>query len=504
MSTIRRQSIISSGIIYLGFALGFLNTYLFTRQGGFTQTQYGLTGIFMSIGSIMYSFANLGMQAYIYKFYPYYQDNLSRKNNDLITWALLAGIAGFSLVLMGGFIFKHLVIRKFGAHSSELLNYYYWIFPFGFGLTMYSLLEAYAWQVKKSVLTSYLREVQFRVFTTILIVFFVSRIFSSFDIFIKFYTFGYIIITITLLVILLSKKEINFTIAASRVSKKFWRKIMVLAGFVWSGGLLHNIAAVFAPIVIAAVMPRGLANAGIFIIAQYMTSIMQAPQRGIIAASLAPLSKAWKDKDLEKIKKIYHASSINQLLFSTGIFVLIWLNFKDGITSFHLQQNYLESQYVFFFLGLACIIDMGTGVNSQIIGTSTFWRFDFITGIVLLALSLPLTYILTKNTGVVGPAIANLISFTIYNLLRYLYLLKKFNMQPFSLKTLYTILSGLGGYLICWFLFDSHNGFIWIILRSFLFILLYIFATIRFNLSPDVLPVWKTIKKRIGIKASNV
>jgi O-antigen/teichoic acid export membrane protein len=302
------------------------------------------------------------------------------------------------------------------------------------------------------------------------------------------------------LVTLLIKKEINFTLTASRVSKKFKRKIMILDGFVWSGGLLHNIAAVFAPIVIAAVMPRGLANAGIFIIAQYMTSIMQAPQRGVIAASLAPLSKAWKDKDLEKINKIYHASSINQLIFSTGIFVLIWLNFKDGISSFHLQQSFLESQYVFFFLGLTCIIDMGTGVNAQIIGTSTFWRFDFITGIVLLALSLPLTYILAKNTGVVGPAIANLISFTIYNLLRYLYLLKKFNMQPFNLKTLYTILAGAGGYLICWLLFDRYHGFLWIILRSILFLLLFLFATIQFNLSADVLPVWKTIKKRMGIK----
>jgi O-antigen/teichoic acid export membrane protein len=500
MSIIRRQSIISSGIVYFGFALGFLNTYLFTRQGGFTQTQYGLTGIFMSIASIMYSFANLGMQAYIYKFYPYYNDNLSRKNNDLITWALLAAMVGFGLVLIGGFVFKNLVIRKFGEHSAELVKYYYWIFPFGFGLTLYSLLEAFAWQVKKSVFTSYLREVQFRVFTTILIVLFITRIFNSFDLFIKFYAFGYIIIAATLLCSLLLKKEIHFTFSISRVTKKFRKKIITLAAFIWGGGLLHNIAAVFAPIVIAAVMPKGLANAGIFIIAQYMTSIMQAPQRGIIAASLAPLSKAWKDKDLEKINIIYHRSSINQLIFSVGIFVLIWLNFKDGFTTFHLQKNYLDAQYAFFFLGLTCIIDMGTGVNAQIIGTSTFWRFDFITGIILLALSLPLTYILTKNTGVVGPAIANLISFTLYNLLRYIFLLRKFNMQPFSMKTLYTLIAGVVGYFICHFLFYQHQGFLWIILRSGVFISFYLFIIINFGLSPDVLPVWETIKKRIGIK----
>jgi O-antigen/teichoic acid export membrane protein len=72
MSDIRRQSIISSFVVYFGFALGFLNTYLFAREGGFSPEQYGLTGIFVAIANVMFAFANLGMQAYIHKFYPYY------------------------------------------------------------------------------------------------------------------------------------------------------------------------------------------------------------------------------------------------------------------------------------------------------------------------------------------------------------------------------------------------------------------------------------------------
>ena len=499
MSTIRRQSIFSSGIVYFGFALGFLNTYLFTRQGGFTQTQYGLTGIFISIANIMFSFANLGMQAYVYKFYPYYNDNLPKKQNDLITIGLLVATIGFVLVLLGGITFKSLVIRKFGEHSAELVKYYYWIFPFGFGLTIYSLLESYAWQKKESVFTSYLREVQFRIFTAILIVFFITGIFRSFDAFIKFYAFGYLIIAITLLTYLITKKEIHFTFSISRVTKKFRKKIITLAALIWSGSLLHNVAAVFAPIVIAAVMKDGLAFAAVFTLGQFMTSIMQAPQRGIIAASMAHLSKAWKDKDLKKINLIYHRSSINQLIFSAGIFLLIWLNFTDGILSFHLQKNYLEARYVFFFLGLNCIIDMGTGLNAQIIGTSTFWRFDFITGVILLTISLPLTYILTKATGIVGPAIATLIAFTVYNFIRYIFLLRKFNMQPFDAKTIYTILLAAADFLICHYLFSSHHGIVWIILRSATFIAIYFPAIIYLKLSPDVLPVWETIKKRLGI-----
>src|SRR5579871_1964907 len=498
MSTIRRQSIISSGIVYLGFAFGFLNTYLFTRQGGFTQTQYGLTGIFVSIANIMFSFANLGMQAYIHKFFPYYSDNLERKKNDLAMVELVIGIAGFVLVLMGGFVFKNLVIRKFGANSQDLIKYYSWTFPFGFGFTLYSLLEAYAWQQKKSVFTTYLREVQFRALTTLLIVLTTAHIFSSFDPFIKLFSLNYLIIAFTLLIYLVFMKEIHFTFSISRVTKKFRKKIAALAAFVWSANLLHNVAAVFSPIVLAAVMPKGLANAGIFMLAQYMTSIMQAPQRGIIASSIAPLSKAWKDKDIKKINRIYQSSSINQLIFSIAIFMLIWLNFKDGIDTFNLQKDFLQAQPVFFFLGLNCIIDLGTGVNAQIIGTSTFWRFDFITGVILLSISLPLSYIFTKNFGLVGPAVATLISFAIYNFIRFLFLFRKFEMQPFSKETVYTLLIAIADFFICSFLFSNKSGIVWILIRSTTFISLYAVTVFYLKLSPDIQPVLTTIKKKLG------
>ena len=339
MSTIRRQSIISSGIVYFGFALGFINTYLFTREGGFTPSEYGLVGTFLAIANVMFSFASLGMQAYIYKFYPYYSDNLPPDKNDMMAWALLSSIVGFVMVMVGGLIFKNLVIRKFGANSAELVRYYYWVFPFGFGLTMYSLLEAFAWQLKKSVLTNYLREIQFRLYTTILIILSVVGAIRHFDLFIKLYALGYIILALTLLIYLVVTKQIHLTFQPSRVTKKFFKKIITLASFVWSGGLISNIANVFDIIVIAAVIPNGLVFAGIFMLAQNIASLIQAPQRGIISASIAPLSRAWKDKNFERINLIYHRSSINQLIFAAGMFVLIWINFTDGVITFHLQKS---------------------------------------------------------------------------------------------------------------------------------------------------------------------
>ena len=500
MSQIRRQSIISSLMVYVGFALGFFNTYLFTKEGGFTKEQYGLTGIFIALANLMFSFANLGMPSYIFKFYPYYQDNLEKKRNDILTWALLVSLIGFCFVVIGGIYFKDLIIFKFGKNSPEFVNYYYWIFPFGLGLTLYSILESYAWQQQKSIFTNFLREVFFRALTTILIICTFIGWLGKYDLFIKIYSFTYLITALFLLVYLVKNGNLHLTFKVSVVTKKFSKKILTLVKFIYGGTLVYAVAGVFDTILLASVSINGLAAVAVYSLAQNMASLIQAPQRGIISSSIAALSKAWKDKDQNRILNIYRQSSINQLVFAVGMFCLIWLNFEDGIFTFHLQSGYIDAKWIFFFIGLMRIVDMGTGLNAQIISTSTLWKFEFYTGIILLSLTLPMNYILTKYYfDVMGPAIANLFSFTIYNLIRFWYLKKKFNMQPFTLKSLYTIILGIVSFYVCFYLFDSYHGFIWLVIRSTCFIGLYGCGTILLKLSSDIIPVWNSFQKRLGL-----
>lgn len=499
MSTIRRQSIISSGLVYFGFGLGFLYTILFAK--GFTPDQYGLTNMFLALGSIMYYVGNLGMPTYIYKFFPYYRDHLPPRRNDMLTWALLAGLVGFLLILVAGLVFKGFVIRKFSNQSPELVQYYYWIFPFGFGLSFYSLLEAYAWQLKRSVLTSYFREVQLRLFNILLVILFYAGILRSFDTFIKLYTFGYVFLALCLLVYLFVNREMHFTLHVSRVTRRFFKKIVAQASLVWSGQLLYNVSLFFAQIVIAAVVPGGLKYVAIYSLAQIVASLIQAPQRAVIAASIGPLSQAWKDKDYGRISRIYQRSSINQLIFSVGMFLLIWINFRDGVLTFHLKPDYLEAQEAFLYIGLMRIIDMGTGVTNQIIGTSTYWRFDFFTGLILTAITLPMNYFLTKTIGFVGPAIADLFTFSLYNAIRWLFLYRRFHMQPFTLRTIYTLLLGAAVWWITQALFGPEGGFGRIVLRSLLFLGLYGAGVLGLRLSEDVSPIWNTVKKRLGLRS---
>jgi O-antigen/teichoic acid export membrane protein len=482
-------------VIYLGFGVGALNTYFFTSY--FTPTQFGLTTIFMAVATMMTALAMVAMPSYIYKFYPYYKDHVPLRKNDMLSWALLVGCIGFVMVMIGGWVFKSLVVRKFGEHSPELLQYYYWIFPMGLGLTIYTILESYTWNIGKPVLTSLLKEVAWRLFTTLLIVLFITGLINSFDIFIKLYAFGFPAIALILFVYLVAKKRAFFTFTISNVTRRFFKKIVAFTIFIYSAGIISTISQVIDTIVIASI--NGTEKAGIFSLAQYLANVIQAPQRGIVAASIPHLSRAWKDKNHGRLQMIYQRSSINLLIFAMGLFLLMSLDYSEAILTFGLRADYLLSFNAFLLLGLMRIVDMGTGLNAQIIGTSNYWRFELISGIVLLLVMIPLTILLTRAYGILGPAIANLISITTYNLIRIIFLWFKFKLFPFTMQSLYTILSGLAAFLLCYYLFRNVHGMAGLVIRSIVFIGLYAGCVIGLRLTPDVQPVMNTVRRRLRI-----
>jgi O-antigen/teichoic acid export membrane protein len=495
MSQVRKQSIISTIFVYAGFVIGFVNTYLFTRQGSvFTPAEYGLTNVFIAVGNLMFAFANLGMVSVVYKFYPYYNDNLPKKKNDLLTWSLLVSIIGFCFVILVGIVFKDFVIRKFSGNSPEFIQYYYWVFPFGFSILLFSMFEVFAWNIRKSIFTTFLRELLFRLLTLILIFFLSFKLIHTFDTFIKIYAFTYGGVALVLLFYLAWKKEFYITFSISRVTKKFYRKMLSMASLIYVGSTIYTIATFIDSIIIMSLW--GMAATGIFYLGFVVSGLIQAPQRGAVAASIPVLSKAWKDKDYDKINLIYQRSGINLLIASLGIFLLVWLNYTDAVTTFKLKPAYLESKWIFFFLGLAKVVDMGTGVNSQIIGTSTFWRFEFVSGMVLLSLAVPLNYVLVKHFGIIGAGYSTLISYSVYNVIRIIFLKRKFNMHPFSMKTVYAIILAFLAYFICYYTFDSFHGFFGILLKTSVFTALYGGAIVYFDLSPDVLPIWDNIKSK--------
>lgn len=502
MSNIRRQSIISSLIIYFGFAVGLLNTYLFTKQGLFLDEQFGLYNAFIAIAMMMMAVANMAMPSYIYKFFPYYKDHLPERKNDQMSIALVVGLIGFLIVVLAGILLKGLVIRKYITNAPEIVTHYNWIFVLGAGLLLFTILEAYSWQLHKSVFTNFLREVAWRLFTTVLIVLFSYGIIDNFDLFIQLFSFSYPFIAGVLLVYLIISGKLHFVSTISKVTRRYARSILRLCGFVYFGSLIFTISLVFDSLVISSKLDNALAQLAIYSVAQNIASMIQVPQRGIIAASIAHLSRAWKEKNMGLLQRVYQRSSINQLIFACGFFGLIVLSFTDAVVTFQLKDSYVHAFYVVIFLGLAKLVDMGTGVNAQIIATSTYWRFEMLSGVVLLLVMLPLSYLFTVQYGIAGTGAAQLISISVYNIIRIVFLWSKFRLFPFTKQTLYTVLLAGACFVIPYFLCRDLHGWMGMFLRSALFCALFGAGVFGFRLSPDLDAVVKAIRNRLGFRKS--
>jgi O-antigen/teichoic acid export membrane protein len=496
MSQIRRQSIISTLIIFTGFIIGLVNNLLFAQKQWFSLEEYSLTRNLFDFGQVIFAGSFWGMNAVLYKFFPYYESHTTKKENDLLGWAIVIPLIGFLIFTGVGFLFQDFFYQKFGK-SQLLIHYYELLYPCGLGILMFAILEAYCWCLRRSILSNFLKETLLRLLTSILIALFISGI-IDYDTFIKLFASLYLVLVVALLVILKRSGNLHFTLKPSKLTRRLRKKMVVFGLFIFGGTLMAVVAAVIDSIIITSVK-GGVVN-GVFSFNQYISNIIQVPQRSIIAATIPVLATYWKEKQLDKIATIYKRSSINLLLAGLFIFGLIWLNYHDGIVAFNLNRDIEEGKWLAFFMALKFIVDMGTGVNGQIIGTSNYWRFEFITGIILLVLMGGLNYILINRIGLVGAGVSNLIAYTIYNAIRIWFLWKKYRMQPFSIKTLHTLLLAVAAYLLAWGCGYYLPTWLALFVRSLVFTLVFFGGIYKFNLTPDFLPVLNTLKKRLGLK----
>jgi O-antigen/teichoic acid export membrane protein len=498
MGNIRKQTIVSSILVYLGFGVGAVNMLLYSSESGpFSLEEFGLTRIFFDYAQNMLALGALGAIPVIYKFYPFYKDNLPKEKMDIMTWALFSTLIGMLLILLLAWLFQSYFVNIYTAKSGLVVDYYSWMIPFSLGMLFFSVLEGFSWAVGKSVLSNFLKETLLRIITFFLIVA-VYLGWINYATFIHLFSTLYLIIFLVLLVQLIREKKLYFSFTISRVTKKFWKKMLGMQLLTYGGTCIASIAATIDVFIIAGF--QNLKAVGIFVFAQYAANLIQVPLRSIQAVSAGILSQAWKDKNLKEIDRIYKRSCINLLLLALFVFGNLWLNVKEAIQVLHIQNDYADGLTVIFVLGMVRIIDAGTGLNALVINTSTFWKFDFYSGVVLLALRLPLTYFLIKNYGILGSAIAELIAYSIYNFIRFEFLRRKFNMQPFDIKTLYALLLAIAAYFIAHLLGWSLSGWPSIAIKTILFSGVMVVGIFYGKITPDAHQLLEVAKNKWGRK----
>jgi hypothetical protein len=161
MTTIRRQSIFSLGFIYAGFLIGAFNVlYLFPKY--FTPAEFGLTRLLLELSLLLSTLCTVGMVPVSIKFFPFHKKYLPDRKNDLLFVTLSITVIALIIMLVVLPWLKPLVIRKFGYRSPLFVEYFDLLYPLTIGMTLFSLYEGYAWIIRKTVVSNFLKEFLFR------------------------------------------------------------------------------------------------------------------------------------------------------------------------------------------------------------------------------------------------------------------------------------------------------------------------------------------------------
>jgi len=488
MGIIQKQGLKSSFYIMIGFVIGAVNLLVLFPLF-FSKTDQGLIRAMIDIGATLSVFCTLGTLPVVYKFFPFYNQYLGAKKNELPFITLVVNLIGFGILLLIGWQQKDFIIRKLGKSPSLAENFNY-VYIYTFFLLMFYWLESFAWGLQKGVVTNFLKETIIRIITTILILAFGFK-FINLATFIALFSCIYAIPTLVLLSNLIQSNKwsiSNFKI--SSVTRRLRGRMISFALFVFAGQFFNLLARTNDTFLIFGL--RGLSDTGIFAIATYVSAILEIPQRSLTSITIPVLAESWKNKDLANIKHIYHKSVSNLLAIGILLFGLVWLNIENLVAFLNWISNKQGGGYdaltkLIFILGLAKLIDLGTGVNSQIISTSNYWRFDFYTNVFYIILSLPLNYYLIKNYGLEGLAFSNLVALTLYNCVRFGFLYKKFNLQPYTWKHGIFLFLSIGIMLLVHQIPSNSNFVINIGIQSFTYGIAFYGLAYWINPAPEIL-----------------
>lgn len=490
MGIVRKQSIASSIYIYIGFAIGAFNVlYLFPKY--LTPEEFGLTRLLQDVAMLIAMFCTLGSSPAMIKFYPFYRSFLQKKKNDLPFWGIFVCMIGCLIFALTTPFTKELISRKFGSKSALFVDYFFFIYPMVVSYCFWYLLESISFSIQKTVLPNFLKEVGFRIVTTLFVTLYAFKI-IGFNSFIWLFSFVYTTPVIFLFIYLYRTGVINFTFRTSNVTKRLGKQIILFSLFVFSGQVLNLVAKTIDTIVISSQSINGLADTAVFTIATYLVSIMDVPLRGMNGIASTVIAYAWKDRDIKKIQDIYHKTALNLTVAGAGIFGILLLN-QNNLVSY-LGVKYSNLPYLLLILGLAKMIDLSAGLNAQILLSSKYWRIDFISNMLLVILSIPLNVFLVKQFNVIGSAYATIIAITIYNVARFIAIWYIFKLQPFGFKNLITLFFAILAFIIAFIIPVNNNFIIDGCIKTTIFCLVYLTLILKFKVSADI---WSIFEEKI-------
>jgi len=485
MGIIAKQSLKGSVYTYAGAIIGFINIGLLMPTF-FETEEVGLVNLLISFTLMFTQLSGLGFGNVITRIFPYFKND-TKGHNGILTIGIITTTLGLFLSFILFFLLKDfLVFSKSG--NSPLLEESICLVPILISFhVFYMLFDSYNKVILDTVTGSFLREFLVRALNLIIIGLYVfGKI--SFNHFVLLYVFIYILPTVIIIAVLIKRKvfyisKINIEIFIEYKKEMFFIGLFaIISGFSWMAAI--NIDKYMINYFI------DLSAAGIYTVAISFGSVIGIPSRALRRISSVIISEAWKQNDKKIIIDVYKKSTINLLVIAVFLFIGIWINI-DNIYS--IIPKFSGGKFVFLFVGISSIVEMGSGIASLTIANSKYFRFNAYVVVFLILFVVITNIIFIPIWGVIGAAFASMLCTLIAVVSRFLFLNIKYKFQPYSYNHLIVFIIGGGIILINYFLPRFENVFIDIFIRSAFVTVFYIPLILITNVSEDINKYYKTI-----------
>lgn len=491
MGIIKQQSIQSSIYNYIGVGLGFLNSAILLPLL-LSEEQLGMLSFLNSLSSIIAALCTLGTPLVTLKLFPHYR-NASNQNNGFFSYTLIMTLTGAFLGIIGYWLSQDYLLSDNNSAKG------YTPFVLGFSAILifrivFRNFDGYIRMLFNTVLGSFLENLLLK-----LCIFIALAIYwwlNGYDYSILFYLYSFALSLpgiVSIVYLALAKdKSLNLSLFMS-ASKGLGKEILSISVY----GLLGTLG-VLVVVEIDAVMignMLSLEHTAIYKTSFFFGTFCSIPSRALKRISVVMASEAWKNNDLESIKKLYQKSSLNLFLFGTYLFLGVWINL-DYVYEI-LPDAYASGRMVILIIGVSQLFDLITGVNSEIISSSKHYKFTTYFICLLIILAISFNYLLIPSLGIDGAALASLLSIIIYNISKLIFLYWKIKIQPFTIS----ILKIIGIACICFLIPDNilpqlENIYLGILIKGGLLTILFWTLAYFLKVSEDInQTIDKTLKK---------
>lgn len=481
MGLVANQSFKNIILTYLGFLLGGINTlFLYTK---FLSTQqYGMVNYMLSLATVLTPLMAFGVHNTVVKFYSSFKTRVSL--NSFLTLILFLPLLVVIPVVAATYVFNESISEFLAVKNDIIKNYIWHTCIIAVALGYFEVFFAWVKVQMKTVFGIFMKEVFHRAGAMVLLGLLYFKVIDL-DAFMN----GLVVVYVLKMVIM---KIYAFTVKWPVLTFKRLNNV----GAILKYSMLIIIAGSVATVLLDVdkVMMGSYINIekiAYYSVAVYIAAVIAVPQRAMHQILMPLSAKYLNDKDFGSLKNLYQKSSLNLVVVSGLIFLLITLNINQLYLLMPNSAAYSKGLFVLFIISVGKFYDALLGSNNAILFNSDYYRMVLILGVVLVLIMVVLNMVFIPMLGINGAAIATFIAVFLYNSVKIGFVYKKFKILPFSKATAKTLILIAGFMLVFYFWEFPFHPIIAMACKSVLVVVLYLFVLYRFNFSTDISGVLK-------------